>query len=161
MIVQKAAYELLFFVSSDMPDKKEHENQVLQIFRNLISDFPKGKVVQTESPDFLIRLNRRKVIGIELTELHGQTFFDNQGYYNEPELLLQNIAHTISAKEEKIYLYQKVKPVELWLLIHLRSFQNQLSFHYRNKLSNWDFNSSFDRIFLLEETKRELHEIDT
>jgi hypothetical protein len=142
-----------------MPDKKAHEHQVLQIFRNLIADFPKGKVLQTESPDFLVRLNRKKVIGIELTELHGQTFYDNQGYYNSPELLYQNIERTILAKEEKIYLYQKVKPVELWLLIHLRSFQDQLNFHYRNKLINWVFNSSFDRIFLLEETNRELHEI--
>lgn len=142
-----------------MPDKKAHEQQVLQIFRNLIADFPKGKVLQTESPDFLVRLNRKKVIGIELTELHGQTFYDNLGYYHNPELLYQNIEHTISAKEEKIYLYQKSKPVELWLLIHLRSFQNQLNFRYRNKLTNWVFRSSFDRIFLLEETKRELHEI--
>ncbi len=142
-----------------MSDKKAHEQQVLQIFRNLISDFPKGEVLQTESPDFLVCLNRKKVIGIELTELHGQTFYDNRGYYNSPELLYQNIEHTISAKEEKIYLYQKVKPVELWLLIHLRSFQDQLSFHYRNRLTNWDFNSSFDRIFLLEETNQELHEI--
>lgn len=142
-----------------MSDKKIHEHQVLQIFRNLVRDFPKGKVVQTESPDFLVRLNRKKVIGIELTELHGQTFYDNLGYYNTPELLYQNIEHTILAKEEKIYLYQKVEPVELWLLIHLRSFQDQLNFHYRNKLNNWDFNSSFDRIFLLEEKNRELHEI--
>ncbi len=142
-----------------MSDKKAHEHQVLQIFRNLVSDFPKGKVLPTESPDFLVRLNRKKVIGIELTELHGQTFYDNQGFYNTPELLYQNIGDTISAKEGKIYLYQKVKPVELWLLIHLRSFQDQLNFHYRNKLTNWDFNSSFDRIFLLEEKNRELHEI--
>jgi len=142
-----------------MSDKKAHEHQILQIFRNLIADFPKGKVLPTESPDFLVRLNRKKVIGIELTELHGQTFYDNHGYYTNPELLYQNIEHTISAKEEKIYLYQKNKPVELWLLIHLRSFQNQLNFNYRNKLTNWVFSSSFDRIFLLEETNQELHEI--
>ncbi|TDO04954.1 hypothetical protein [Sunxiuqinia elliptica] len=142
-----------------MPDKKIHENQVFRLFQHLLDDFPKGKVVQTESPDFLIRLNRRKVIGVELTELHGQTFYDNQGHFEKPELLFYHLEETIQAKEEKMYLYQKVKPVELWLLIHLRSFQNQLNFHYRNKLDNWFFNSSFDRIYLLEEKKRQLHEI--
>lgn len=87
-----------------MPDKKEHESQIFQLFKNLIDDFPNGKVVQTESPDFLVRLNRRKVIGIELTELHGQEFYDNLGHFNHPELLFQNLKNTIVAKEEKIYM---------------------------------------------------------
>ena len=142
-----------------MPDKKEHESQIFQLFRNLVNDFPSGKVVQAESPDFLVRLNRRKVIGIELTELHGQEFYDNLGHFNHPELLFQNLESTIAAKEEKIYLYQKVKPVELWLLIHLRSFQNKLNFNYRNKLDDWNVQSAFDRIFLLEETNQWLLEI--
>jgi hypothetical protein len=142
-----------------MPDKKEHESKVLQIFKDSVTDFPKGKIVRYESPDFLIRLNRKKVIGIELTELHGQVFYDNQGHFTQPELLFQHIENTISAKEAKIFLYQKVKPVELWLLIHLRSFQDQLSFNYRNKLQNWYFSSSFDRIFILEENSKWLHEI--
>ncbi|HKJ43895.1 MAG TPA: hypothetical protein VKA27_17490 [Sunxiuqinia sp.] len=143
-----------------MQDKKVYENQIFQLFIHLIDNFPTGKVVQNESPDFLVRLNRRKVIGIELTELHGQEFYDNQGHFTHPELLYDNLASTISAKEEKIYLYQKVKPVELWLLIHIRSFQNKLNFNYRNKLDNWNFSSSFDRIFLLEEKGQWLHEID-
>lgn len=143
-----------------MPDKKEHESQIFQLFKNLIDDFPNGKVVQTESPDFLVRLNRRKVIGIELTELHGQEFYDNLGHFNHPELLFQNLKNTIVAKEEKIYLYQKVNPIELWLLIHIRSFQDKLNFNYRNQLDNWNFNSEFDRIFLLEENNRWLLEIE-
>ena len=142
-----------------MPDKKEHESHVFRIFRNSVSDFPKGKVVRYESPDFLVRLNRKKVIGIELTELHGQMFYENQGHFTQPELLLENIEHTISAKEAKIYLYRKVKPAELWLLIHLRSFQDQLSFNYRNKLQQWYFHSAFDRTFILEEKNSWLHEI--
>ena len=143
-----------------MPDKKEHESHIFQLFKNLIDDFPSGKVVQTESPDFLVRLNRRKVIGIELTELHGQEFYDNLGHFTHPELLFQDLENTITAKEEKIYLYQKVKPVELWLLIHIRSFQNKLNFSYRNKLDCWNINSSFDRIFLLEENNKWLLEIN-
>ena len=142
-----------------MPDKKEHESQIFQIFKNSVNDFPRGKVVHYESPDFLVRLNRGKVIGIELTELHGQEFYDNLGYFTHPELLFQHIEHTISAKEEKLYLYRKIKPVELWLLIHIRSFQDKLSFSYRNKLQQWCFNSSFDRIFLLEEKSQWVHEI--
>lgn len=142
-----------------MPDKKEHERRIFQLFRNLFNDFPKGKVIQAESPDFRIRLNRRKVIGIELTELHGQEYYDNQGHFTHPELLFQDLSNTISSKEEKIYLYQKIKPVELWLLIHIHSFQNKLSFNYRNKLENWIFNSSFNRIFLLEEKGKIIQEI--
>lgn len=142
-----------------MSDKKLHESKVFQIFKELADDFPKGKIVQTESPDFLIRINRKKVIGVELTELHGQTFHENFRHFKNPELLYEHLEQTIQSKEEKIYLYQKIKPVELWLLIHIRSFQNQLSFNYQNKLGNWNFTSSFDRIFLLEEQNKMLHEI--
>lgn len=142
-----------------MPDKKIYEIQILRLFKNLFNDFPKGRVVETESPDFLIRLNKKKVIGIELTELHGQEFYDNEGHFTHPELLFQHIKNTISAKEEKIYLYQKVKPVELWLLIHLRSFQNKLNGNHSNILTNSDFISTFDRVFLLEERNKKLHEI--
>ena len=140
-----------------MSDKKQHEKKVFQLFKNLTDDFPKGKVIQNESPDFLLRLNPKKAIGIELTELRGQTFHENQGHFENPDLLFQHIENTISAKEEKIYLYQKVKPVELWLLIHIQSFHGKLNFHYRNKLSNWSFTSSFDRIYLLEIKNKSLH----
>ncbi|MGQ8336018.1 hypothetical protein ACUNWD_05660 [Sunxiuqinia sp. A32] len=143
-----------------MTDKKKIELQVLMLFRKLYGEFPNGKIVQNESPDFLVKVNRRKKLGIELTELHGQEFYEQQGHLTEPEKINEHIEDTIRAKEEKIYLYQKHKPFQLWLLIHIESFQNKLLFNFQNKIGNWNFPSDFDRIFLMEIENEKLFEIN-
>ena len=39
-------------------------------FMKAYRDFPKGKLLKSESPDFILKLNPKKTIGIELTHLH-------------------------------------------------------------------------------------------
>ena len=43
----------------------EEEISILKIFSKEYSDFPKGKLVKTESPDFILKINLKKSIGIE------------------------------------------------------------------------------------------------
>lgn len=109
-----------------MTGQKEQEYRTLSLFRELFKKFPKGKVIQNESPDFLVRLNKKTSIGIELTELRGQNFYDQHGHYTNPGKIKEQIENTIQAKEEKIYLYQKYKNSQLWLLIHIDSFENKI-----------------------------------
>jgi hypothetical protein len=51
--------------------KKARERTFLQRFRENFAEFPEGKVVLSEHPDFLVKTQPRW-IGIELTEYHVQ-----------------------------------------------------------------------------------------
>ncbi len=52
------------------PVKKQLEILLLQYFRECYPDFPKGKIIPSESPDFIIKLKNKNNIGIELTRLN-------------------------------------------------------------------------------------------
>lgn len=74
--------------------KSAEEWGLLEKFRELLADFPKGKVIKSESPDFIVSLNPKRNIGIELTWVPGQ-------------LSMELIEETIARKEEKLRLYHK------------------------------------------------------
>ena len=48
---------------------KEEEGIILRSFINHYPDFPKGKVIESESPDFIIQDGPKTKIGIELVQL--------------------------------------------------------------------------------------------
>lgn len=52
------------------PDKKQLEILLMHYFRECYPGFPKGKVVPSESPDFIVTLTSRNNLGIELTRLN-------------------------------------------------------------------------------------------
>ena len=52
------------------PEKKQLEILIMDYFREIKADFPKGKLLPTESPDFTINLKSHRVLGIELTRLN-------------------------------------------------------------------------------------------
>lgn len=45
------------------------EQAIIGFFREAYEDFPRGKLVKSESPDFELKINRKRSIGIELTRL--------------------------------------------------------------------------------------------
>lgn len=51
-------------------EKKQLEILLMDYFRMCYPDFPKGRVVLSESPDFWVRKKNKNVIGIELTRLN-------------------------------------------------------------------------------------------
>jgi len=53
-----------------IPVKKQLEILLIQYFRECYSDFPRGKVVPSESPDFIVTLKSKNSLGIELTRLN-------------------------------------------------------------------------------------------
>lgn len=52
------------------PDKKQLEILLVNYFRVCYEDFPKGQLIPSESPDFIIKMKNRHEIGIELTRLN-------------------------------------------------------------------------------------------
>ncbi|MDZ7741140.1 MAG: hypothetical protein U5Q03_05155 [Bacteroidota bacterium] len=53
-------------------DKFAEEKQLMLLFRDALKDFPKGKLIKSEAPDFILREAHKKKTGIELTRLHGK-----------------------------------------------------------------------------------------
>jgi hypothetical protein len=51
-------------------DKKQLEILLIHYFSECYADFPKGKIVSSESPDFMIKMKNRHLLGIELTRLN-------------------------------------------------------------------------------------------
>lgn len=49
--------------------KKQEERIILEYFTRAVSDFPKGKIHASESPDFIVASGPKKRIGIEITRL--------------------------------------------------------------------------------------------
>lgn len=51
-------------------DKKQLETLLMQYFRESYTDFPKGLLKPSESPDFILTFKNRNRIGIEMTRLN-------------------------------------------------------------------------------------------
>ena len=118
----------------------------MQSFMHAYPDFPKGKVVKTESPDFLLHLNRKKTIGIELTRLHTASS------------LTEAIDVTLLNKDEKYRIYSKRKLSACWLIIHFDSILLPYKFNLNNLLSKYVIQSSYDRVFLFDTVKSDIFE---
>ena len=102
-------------------DKTMEEWVVMRYFREKYVQFPKGKLIKTESPDFILRVNRKKRIGIELTRL--DYLLDDTAKTNE---LNDVISILITQKEEKLPLYQKNILSEYWLIVSVDSLKTGL-----------------------------------
>ena len=140
---------------------------IMEQFRNEYTEFPKGKLQKSESPDFILKLNPKTAIGIELTKLHGLTVRKEKTHYprringyQPPELNRENIEFTITAKNEKIAIYQQKKLKQIWLLITADLDESPVSFNLSNKLENWIFYSEFQKIFLFELKNRKVFELN-
>jgi hypothetical protein len=55
-----------------MKQSKQQEHRFVGILRQRIPDFPSGRLVETESPDFVI-ITRNGKVGVEVTKIHQQT----------------------------------------------------------------------------------------
>ena len=118
-------------------NQKEEEKLVMQYFRKNYDDFPKGKIIKSESPDFIIRESRKRTIGIELTRLD----------VNAPTLK-EKIEHTLKNKSQKFGIYQSKNFNEIWLIIHADFIEESKSYNIQNKITRWKFSSEFDKVLL-------------
>ena len=124
-----------------MNDKKKEELNVLELFRDLYENFPKGVLNPAESPDFILSLGPRKKIGLELTRLHQQSTGEDPFSY-------ENIAACIQLKEDKLALYRKKNLQAYWLILAVLDPAYRPRYNLHNKLTVYSFNTSYDEIFL-------------
>src|SRR5215213_4098613 len=52
--------------------RKEVERYQVETFRDVCAEFPAGEIIDSEEPDFLIRINDG-VLGVELTEIYHES----------------------------------------------------------------------------------------
>ncbi len=52
------------------PEKKQLEVLMMHYFRECHPEFPKGQLIASESPDFILKLKTKQRIGIEITRLN-------------------------------------------------------------------------------------------
>ncbi|MBI9037424.1 MAG: hypothetical protein JEY97_04755 [Bacteroidales bacterium] len=79
--------------------KIDEENYILKYFSKELPDFPKAKLLKTESPDFVICLNSRNKIGIELTKLTNK-IPDKNKYGNK---IVRSYENKILVKAKQTY----------------------------------------------------------
>lgn len=128
--------------------QKEEEKLVMQMFRKSYADFPKGRLVISESPDFILIINRHTRLGIELTQI-------DRGHHN----LIGKIKARIEAKNKKISQYRTATTGMHWLVIYVEDLQTVTSLNLKTKLENIYFPSDFQKIFFFDLFSREVFQI--
>lgn len=81
------------------PEKKQLEVLIINYFRESYNDFPKGKMMPTESPDFTIKMKNYHILGIELTRLNP----GNAEALNENELAENSFREQIIEKSKTLF----------------------------------------------------------
>jgi len=135
--------------------KKEEKDVMLQ-FRRLWEDFPKGRLIQSESPDFMLYQSAKKSVGIEITRIvrsdefipssHSQSQTDNKMKYFRISRNL--VEQAILLKEEKLSAYRKRRANAYWLIIWIEE-DDFLRPRIHQSLLNHAFETHFDKVFLL------------
>jgi len=142
-------------------EKRPEETAAITLLRLTMPDFPKGRLVSSESPDFIVIVSRKESVGIEITRIDpsSERNLPAEGRQGTKQSLnLNTILSTISRKDEKKALYQKKKLSRLWLVIvsgyDLISPDKRIPPNLdRLKI----FSSTFHRIILLDFAKKKHH----
>jgi len=130
-------------------NKQEKEVFILNYFRESFMDFPKGRLIKSESPDFILKVSPKKSIGIELTRLD-----------NNSDSLKEKIEATLQNKSNKHKLYQRNKFSTIWMIIHTDFIEASKSYNIQNKMNNWKFDTEFDKVFLFDLFKKRIFQIN-
>jgi len=128
--------------------KSQEEKLILKYFSSEYADFPKGKLVKTESPDFILKLNPKRSIGIELTRLY-QPKSNNQEF--KPKQV-ESLEKKIVGKAQKTY--ESNNKYKLYLTVFFSStfkisksqttpFENEITQLVHKKTHDNDFGSFF------------------
>lgn len=120
-------------------DKFQEEKLIMEYFRKCYIHFPKGKLIKSESPDFILKINPKKSYGIELTRL-----------VQSESLIQEQIQLALDKKQKKIALYQKGWFQQLWLILHADQIYSPIKFLDDLNFNKSDFKSGFDQIFIFD-----------
>jgi hypothetical protein len=139
----------------------DEEILILDLFRKSYPDFPKGKLMKSESPDFILKIAPKKSIGIEITRLHDGNIPKNNPGFPVAELTQSNIESTINNKEEKLSLYQKKNISECWLIIATDYIQLSSGKNLSALIEKWEFSTGYQKVFIIDLFNHKIHQVNT
>ncbi len=129
----------------------EQELIVIESFKDHYPDFPKGKIIKSESPDFIIQNGPKNKIGIELVQLlpPPKHHYSMVGVL-KPKYAYEQLMMTIFLKNHKRPLYNDPHFQSIWLVIHIDYMDGTDSFNLNNQIEKWSFPHDFDKVFLYD-----------
>jgi ATP adenylyltransferase/5',5'''-P-1,P-4-tetraphosphate phosphorylase II len=139
----------------------DEEILILDLFRKNYPDFPKGKLMKSESPDFILKIAPKKSIGIEITRLHDGNRPKNNPGFPVAELTMPNIEGTISNKEDKLILYKQKNISIFWLIITTDYLRVPVSINNLDFISNWKISTGYHKVFLFDLFEKKIFELNT
>jgi hypothetical protein len=137
----------------DNESRKREEIRIIDHFRLHCKDFPKGVLLSSESPDFILRQRKGSAIGIELTSIKTSEGHDRLS------VLMAMVRETLRIKNQKYLLYRKGRFSSIWLIIYCDYLEWPQSLHPSDLLRMADTESRFDRTFIFNLFKNEIFEL--
>ena len=135
--------------------KKHKESIILRQFRKYYPPFPKGRLIKSESPDFILKTSPKYSIGIELTALQSSAYIITK---ETIQAFLADLQQTISKKEGKLEIYRKKRANEYWLVMFADSIEVP-GIHFNDVFSGLSGWSGFEKIFLFGLFDRQIFDI--
>ena len=119
---------------------------MVKYFLEKLPDSPGGRLSNHESPDFILRTNRRYGIGIEITRAASRQADDIKSL----EDLVKVLNERISKKEEKLKRYSSNRLNAYWLVITIDLLVLRTTANLEDKLKRLVMKGSFDRVWLMD-----------
>jgi hypothetical protein len=86
-------------MNKQLQNKKLQEKTILEYFSVIYAEYPGGKILQTESPDFILLPFPKKRIGIEITRLN-QPKYPNQKFNS---LQVSNVENSVIDEARSVF----------------------------------------------------------
>lgn len=147
-------------VEKQVRKRKQEEREYLDQLIRLYPGFPQGRILSSESPDFIVYTKGKQKTGIELTRLtrnDGPPYRDDD--YFKPDFSVKSLQDLIRSKESKMELYRKKGVKGVWLLILVNGFSHSPAFNIRNHLEKWKPETSFNAVLVLDLILQKVYEI--
>lgn len=140
--------------------KKQLELLLINYLRSSYSDFPKGKIVSSESPDFIVKTKPAKKIGIELVRLAPEKLFNHLAD-NEFRSELINDVSELFERSSDLKLFVKIcfsdqKTIHEERLLTVSAI---LANRIRNTVSNKNHRSFFYRSLTANELPEGIEQV--
>jgi hypothetical protein len=137
-------------------DKSIQEVIILDRFKKHYPGFPKGRIVKSESPDFMIMSGIKPAIGIELTSLPYSAYILGNEHN---DAFIHDMVHSILRKQEKLKSYRKKLADAYWLIIFADSIEAN-GFSFNSQFQGSILKNGFDRVFLFDLFEANIWELE-
>jgi len=135
--------------------KALEERKYLDLWFELNPQAPKGRIIKSESPDFIIQNSRKRKVGIEITRWIANAYMvDGSIEKFKPS----EIIPIIDKKQNKISIYHKLRFTRTILIVVLLR-DGFHPFVLPQNMSHWIPSVLFDELYLLDFQLRRLYRI--